>query len=320
MKKIFWNNMIEMEENNIIDSDEYTIITKAVPCLHSIFFIGESIPTICIKWVCNTNEDKMVILYVYYNISEDNPEYLHNYLYRLPFYEDEENIYCRFLHNMIESHTDSYVLLENTYKIESSNLNLDMSPMISFNVFYPDDNKVLNFKMTADLFVSFNYINNYIENYIDNKPYLNLALINCYNSCNYDKSVRIFNIEKIKDIKDIICINKKKREILAVCDVSQEIGQMTLTNTLILPYGLKDKYKKLKCNKNYIDYVEENYISNINNFMSTYCHRCKLEGYDEEIMFIRSYNKADGNRIFMISRDKYEELINILEQKLKEYK
>lgn len=292
---------ISEENTNIISEKEIYTIESATPL--SIGCKGVSAGDVVTNyWLCKLTNDNLIILCCNYLVESEEEK--SSLVKSVPYHEDKAFMNHNIFRNMLLSKIPVYITDFLFYESEGGKIEIS-SKLLSLN-----DNEteevIVHFNFSLDIFASFAYIENYITECIFNYHDISLATLSGVNIS--DTETILYNVSDV-DILSVVNIDKKKNSIgVLLRTISKDKDEKSYN--ILIPFESDIKVNKKKSKGTTIYQIQENYLSDEDEYISLFMFETRIEDVEKDYLFIKAKNKNEKSIIFTLDSAARQILVN----------
>lgn len=283
----------DMNDNLIEISDKEKFSIKSVTPITANYNITSAGEIITLYWLCKMIDDNMIVLCCNYICdSEKEREML---THSVPFFEENMVINNKILSNMLISNLPIYLTDFSFYESEDGDIKIQ-TKLLNSNNSEEKEGNITDVYFSLDIFASFAYIDNYIMENIYNHHDISLAILSGAKTPKVETS--FYNVSDI-DILSLVKLDKKKKSSIGVLMKTKSSDNDEKSYNLLTPFDINLKMNKKKFKGATIEKIQNNYLSNNDEYVSLFIFETRIYNNDKDYMFIKAKNKNEESKIFI---------------------
>lgn len=277
--KIMTDLLTEKEELN---EDDCFIVNATPLALTSNTIEDQEI--VNLTWLCKTKSEKLIIINSTYKT--DCGEIEKEIFKTVPFYFDNVYLSNKVVHNLLVDNLPFYVT--------DLNFSINNDKEFTFNCI-ADGCKQITFYTNNTTFICFSFIDNYIRDNIINNHDLTLAVINGVNN-NASDNIDLVFVDKIDSVLKLV-----KLDGTSVGVVFKAVSTGQESDLILAPFNIGIKFKKSKFKGSNIKKIENEYLKDKDQYISSFVYYTRIDNFDKEFLVIYAKNKDNHTKLFFLS-------------------
>lgn len=227
-----------------------------------------------------------------------------------PIHDMQNFISKKIATNMVLANLPSYITDMHFYMDQDTDI--PHEKFFMYAVPNREDRKIVKFTMTPEVFSSMAFIDDYIVSDSQNIHDLQVATI-----AGYDANKMLVTTHFVDNVDSIVSlaeVEKGSTTLAVVFKIIEFTKDKKESYKILTSFDFGKKYNKKKFRGNTVKNLEDNYATDVDQYLSSYMIECRLKNVDKDYLIIKGKNKDGLCKLFFLDNDIQQNIIDMVDR------